>query len=118
MKQIEKVIERNLNAFYEVGKALLTIREERLYRVAYGTFEEYCRDRWQMSRTHANRLIESSRSVENLAPIGVIPTFESQTRPLASLSPEEQREVWKEAVETAPESRAYSDFGKRLQHEK
>jgi hypothetical protein len=34
----------------------------------------------------------------------MVPVNEAQARPLASLPPEQQREVWKEAVETAPPS--------------
>jgi len=34
-----------------------------------------------------------------------IPKTESQTRPLSRLEPEQQKEVWKKAVETAPEGK-------------
>lgn len=36
-----------------------------------------------------------------LTPIGVIPTNEAQARPLTQLEPEQQREAWTRAVETA-----------------
>ena len=55
-----------------------------------------------MSKTHANRLIESVSIKENLATIVVKPTSESQTRPLTHLEPEQQKEAWQKAVETAP----------------
>jgi len=42
----EQVIERGLQTFYAVGDALAHIRESRLYRAKYATFEEYCQDRW------------------------------------------------------------------------
>jgi hypothetical protein len=52
----------------------------------HGTFEEYCRERWGMSRIHAYRLIESAAVVGNLLPIGTsLPTTESQARPLTTL---------------------------------
>lgn len=38
---LERKVER---AFYEAGKALMEIRDRRLYRSTYKTFEEYCRD--------------------------------------------------------------------------
>jgi hypothetical protein len=37
-----------------------------------------------------------------------LPASERQARPLASLEPEQQREVWQEAVETAPEGKVVS----------
>lgn len=37
--------------------------------------------------------------------MGTLPTSERQTRPLANLEPEMQREVWQEAVQTAPAGR-------------
>ncbi len=97
--ELEGIIERGLKNFIEVGNALLEIRDSRLYRKTHSTFEEYCRERWQISNRHANRLIEAAEIATNLGPIGPIPTYESQVRPLASLEPDQQREVWKEAVE-------------------
>jgi hypothetical protein len=89
----ETVIERGIQTFYEVGTALLEIRDGRLYRATHGTCEEYCRERWSMNRRYANRLIEASRFIEQLGPIGPKPTSESQVRPLAGLEPEDQRMV-------------------------
>ena len=43
--------------FIEVGKALLAIRDAKLYRKTHKTFEAYCRDRWEMSRPRAYQLI-------------------------------------------------------------
>src|SRR5688572_46882 len=82
----EGVIERGLQTFYAVGAALLAIRDTRLYRANYETFEQYCFQRWKMSRIHAHRLMEASEVVENLLPIGNIPATESQARELASLA--------------------------------
>jgi len=104
LERHEAIIERGLQTFTEVGNALLAIRDERLYRKDYSTFEEYCRQKWGMSRIHAHRLIESATVAQNLLPMGNIapPSNERQSRPLASLAPEQQREVWALAVETAP----------------
>ena len=41
LHQLEKIVERNLTAFYEVGRALLRIRDGKLYGEEYGTFEAY-----------------------------------------------------------------------------
>ena len=85
----ERTIESGLQTFVKVGAALSAIRDGRLYRASHGTFEEYCRERWGMSRSYAHRMIESSAVVEML-PIGNKPATESQARPLAKLPAEEQ----------------------------
>lgn len=102
LERLEGIIERGLQTFYEVGAALLTIRDGRLYRETHGTFEDYCRGKWGMTHRHANRMIEASAIVAHLGPMGPIPSSERQARELAGLEPDEQREVWRKAVETAP----------------
>jgi len=104
LETLEGVIKKNLAAFYEVGRALMEIRDRRLYKEVkgYKTFEEYCRVEWDFSRSYVHRLIDSSKIIQVL-PIGnKLPTTESQTRPLTKLEPEQQQEAWEEAVETAP----------------
>ncbi len=102
LAECETVIERGLETFYAIGRSLLTIRDRRLYREQYGTFEDYLRDRWGIDRTYANRLIQSAKVVETL-PIGNTPTSEAQSRELVPLlmagQPEEVRRVWAEANE-------------------
>lgn len=103
LQRHEQTIERGLTTFVDVGTALLAIRDGRLYRLVCTTFEEYCRKRWGFSRIHAHRLIEAAEVSGNLLPIGnKMPTTESQARPLAQLEPDQQREAWALAVETAP----------------
>ena len=103
--ELEETIQKHLSAFYEVGFALMQIRDNRLYRETYATFEEYCREKWHFSKTHANRLISSAEVADNLTPMGVIPQSERSIRPLSPLPPQEQREVYQEAVRTAPEGK-------------
>lgn len=57
-------------AFWAAGKALQTVRDGRLYRAGYGTFEEYVEQRWDMSRAQANRLIDAWPLAERLSPMG------------------------------------------------
>ena len=56
----ETVIQRGKQAFIEVGTALMAIRDGRLYKGEYDTFEEYCQSKWGFSRQFANKTIESS----------------------------------------------------------
>lgn len=107
LAELEAVIETGLQTFYEVGNALAAIREARLYRADYATFEDYCRERWQMSRAYAYRMIGAAEVVENLSPIGDIvpPVNESQARPLTGLAPKQQRQAWQKANEAAGEGK-------------
>ncbi len=101
---LETVIEKNLKGFYEVGRALLEIRESCLYQKTHDTFEEYCRDRWDMGRDYAYKIISSSQVVKNLDVYNCIqkPTSESQARPLTRLPESLQQDAWQKAVDTAP----------------
>jgi len=105
LKEYEIVIERGLNAFMDVGEALLAIRDRRLYRNTHPTFEDYCQHRWGMERRHAYRLIEAAQTVENVSHGTHLPPpqNERQARPLTALDPEDQVSVWRTAVETAPD---------------
>lgn len=105
-QQLEVVIEEGLKTFVEVGNALLEIRDSRLYRQEFRTFEDYCRDRWGMARSTAYQYIDAAATVENVRHGGhQIPTNERQARPLTKLEPEQQQEAWQRAVETAPNGR-------------
>jgi hypothetical protein len=57
LEELEAVIDAGLPTFQSVGRALLEIRDKRLYRVSHPTFEDYCQSRWGISRQWANRLI-------------------------------------------------------------
>ena len=57
-------------AFWAAGKALQVIRDGRLYRDTYATFEDYVEQRWEMSRPQAYRLIDAWPLAESLSPMG------------------------------------------------
>jgi phage N-6-adenine-methyltransferase len=101
----EAVIARGLKTFVEVGEALRAIRDDRLYRQGYATFEDYCRERWGINRSYSYELIEAAQVAVNVRNSGHELTAVSQARPLASLDPDQQRDVWRTAVESAPNGR-------------
>ncbi len=139
----ERKVER---AFYEAGTALKELRDRRLYRSTHKTFEEYCRDRFGYSRRKMDYLISGSEVFENLQTrtigsqsdrdetrtigsqsdrdetrtIGsqILPISERQVRPLTQLEPDQQREVWQQAVEAAggkvPSGRIVKDIVQRI----
>lgn len=103
----EKTIKKGWNTFVEVGKALATIRDGRLYRENFTTFQEYTRDTWQYGRAYVDRLIGAAETIEILTPIGVkiLPSNEAQVRPLLALPPEKRSEAWEKVLEEAGESK-------------
>lgn len=88
LQQLELTISNGLQTFVEVGSALMTIRDQRLYRLAHSTFEEYCQQRWGMERRHAYRLMDAAAAVENVSHgTQIAPQSERQARPLTKLEP-------------------------------
>lgn len=101
LAKLEATIERGLDTFVAVGTALGEIRDARFYRFTHDTFEDYCRERWQMPRQHAYRLIEGAEVARLVSPMGDIPASERQARELAPLKdePEVMAEAWAEATQ-------------------
>src|SRR5581483_12316208 len=103
----EAVIRAGLATFYDVGAALLEIREDRLYReIGYQRFEDYCRERWDMDDSYARRLLDANqvRTAIRSAPIGAVslPANEAQVRelmPVLRAEPTRVAAVWQAAVE-------------------
>lgn len=95
----EQTIERGLNSFVEVGEALARVRDMRLYRDEYGTFEEYAERKWNLSRSRAYQLIDASTTVSAMSTIvdTPIPASESQARILSGLPAETAAEVMRKA---------------------
>jgi hypothetical protein len=71
LEQCEKAIERGLNTFVEVGRALTEIRDNKLYRISFKTFEAYCKERWEIGRSRAYELIDQAKVVTAIADAGV-----------------------------------------------
>jgi hypothetical protein len=99
----EAVIERGLKTFVEVGRALMQVRDARLYRAVHGTFEEYAEQRWGLIARRAYQLIDAA-AVDGSLRTNVhkdqpLPANEAQARELAPLldDPEELRDTWEEA---------------------
>ena len=102
---LEEIIEDGLNAFGQAGQALIQIRDKKLYRATHGTFEVYVREKWDLARNRAYRLMEAAIVVQNVAhgqQTG--PTSERQARPLTKLdTPEQQVAAWELAGDIAAE---------------
>lgn len=102
LRSCEARIKKGLATFVEVGQALATIKDERLYRREYSTFEAYCKNKWEFGRAHAYRYIKGALVVQNLSPAGdKLPENEWQIRPLLKLPEEKLQEAWEKIVEAS-----------------
>lgn len=113
LRRCEEIIEvglqsgrKHLDAIRAMADALEVIKTKTLYR-RNGSFGDYCRTRFGISQTHANRMIRYVNAMEMLAskaePIGSAfePTSEGQIRALSKLNQEGQKLAWEVAVEAA-----------------
>ncbi len=86
-----------MSQFVAVGNALLTIRDEHLYRErGFSTFEGYCRERWSLGRSHSYRLMAGARVAQLVSPIGDVAS-EAHARELVPLLRDEKAmlDVWR-----------------------
>ncbi len=100
----EKSIEQGITSMLDMGYAFEKIRDGRKYRAkGYTTFEAYCQERWGLSRQHVNQVISACQITRELETVvSIVPSHESQVRPLKALpDPEQRAEAWSEAVEEA-----------------
>ena len=118
-KQLEeKIFEAVKRSFIEVGELLAEVKDRKLYKSSHLTFAEYSRDVLDLAKQVAYNHLKAFYVVKNLSEnadaddgekvnhgLLLLPQNERQARALVGLTPEEQRQVWKEAVETAPEGK-------------
>lgn len=100
LARCEAVIGEGLQTYIEVGRAMAIIRDDKLYRQHYDTWEEYCVDRWGMSRQRAYQLIDASQVADDLSTIvdtSEIP--ESHMRVIAKAPPADRPRVIERADE-------------------
>ncbi len=132
--RLERQVER---AFYAAGCALRELRDRKLYRSTHKTFKEYCKERFGFARRHSYRLIDASVVVDNILQmcpdrtqnssdtsdtnqtLEIIPTSEWQIRSLTKLEPQQQREIWRQAIEMAkgrvPSGKVVSDLVAKIE---
>lgn len=105
LEELETVIAENFQGFYAVGCALAEINSSRLYRQTYVTFEDYCRERFEIARRTAYQYIEAKEVMDNVrhgAQTKLLPLNERQVRPLTRLEPDAQAKAWEKIVKSAP----------------
>jgi hypothetical protein len=104
LAELESVVETHLETFLTVGRALAQIRNERLYRAKYPSWETYCTKRWSFNYGHANNLVRSAQVAEGLLASCAGPGGDSPLppdlspdalRPLQRLDAPLQSAVWR-----------------------
>jgi hypothetical protein len=93
--------------FVEVGLALARIRDDRLYRAEFPTFEAYCQTKWHCGRSYVYHLISAAQLFTQVFADGKAPkpSHESQLRPLVGLSSEQVQLAWGRAAQNAGNGR-------------
>ena len=106
----EKLIKRKSKDWYLEGKALLEIRDKKLYLGKYLNFPHYCKKKWGFSKRYANMQISAYLFVSHLGTmVPSLPANERQARPFTGLNPELQQAAWIEAIRTAPNKEVTAD---------
>jgi len=103
-------------------EALTEIRDKRLYREEYKTFEAYVNRELSLSKTHVNRMIQQHEVEQDLTPTGVkLP--ERHARELVKAPKEKRQEAANKAQKKAaaegrkPKANDYKKAVKELEYE-
>lgn len=97
LHECEAMVTEHQKAFFKIAQALFTIRESRLFREKYTTFEEYCRCRWGFSRQYGYRIADSGALIRSLPPdLTTIVDNENQVRALSRVVLDKRAVVLKE----------------------
>jgi hypothetical protein len=110
---LEDIIDRGLQTFIEVGSALKEIKERKLWKPEYASFEDYCYQRWNWTARYANNVTRAARTALILGP--PFPANEAIARELAKVveeDPETGQAAWATFTAdnpnpTAKETRAF-----------
>ena len=96
----EVIIQKGSFAFVEVGMALTRIRDGRLYRNDFTSFEGYYQAKWEMQHAKVYYLISAAQVYTTLSALSHVPKpdRESQLRPLLALSAEDAQLAWEYAA--------------------
>lgn len=113
LENLTLVIREKKRVFVEVGRALMQIRDERLYREQYSSFEDFCRAEFDFDRTYASRPIKAAKTDE-LLPIGNKVPNEAIARELGRLPEDERAEVWEQATTLAKPDEPTAQLVRRI----
>jgi hypothetical protein len=104
--ELETIVRAGLDEFLRVGNALATLRNKRLFRTEFASFEGYVRAKFGLARSSADSLIRSAQTAEVLLEAGIeLPPNTTATlmKPIATLPGDELKiACWQFAESLAP----------------
>jgi hypothetical protein len=104
LRDLEDIITRGMMTFQEVGYALMEIRDQKLWKPFFASFDDYCWDRWKYGAKQGNNMIRAAKTAE------VVPVKnEAIAREFAKLAeedPEKAREVFNALCSINPDHTA------------
>ena len=115
----QTVIEMVCSSFVQIGLAFGRIRDLRLYRNEFDTFEAYCRQKWHYGHRYVNQLIGAAKIVTYLGAIRSLPRpeHETQVRPLLGLPPDQALAIWENAHKKAGDGKITERLVRSALHE-
>jgi hypothetical protein len=107
---LKDIVRQNIGATRKLWGALKAIKEEKLYRIEYDTWEQFCLGQHDLTPQHANFLIEAESLSSTLKPLVINKKSEenlhflntAQVRELKKLPPQEQSMVIDRVSEKGP----------------
>jgi hypothetical protein len=98
----ERTIQQGYKAYCETGEALALIRDQRLYRASFTSWDAYCRQRWGFTAAHANNYIASARAAIEGRQLGLVFDNEYQAREFSKVPTERRETVARNVLDRAP----------------
>lgn len=119
--QLEEQIAENIVGGFKLAAALSQIRDKKLYRDAYKTFDEYCKKRWEYSRSYCERLADMNGVLTDLKGFEdneIFPRNENQARVFVPLKKEQRikliETVFKESKTDPMTAAEFAKYRKQL----
>lgn len=111
LRQAELIISKNVTSVISgclaIGRALLKIRDNRLYLIEFNSLEDYVETRWGRSHRWAYRMINAAEAEEQLNDLGI----EDDIRPAAGSGYESlmkyPAKAWRDILQVASDESNY-----------
>jgi hypothetical protein len=122
-RKLELTIANGISSFVVVGNALKEIRDSKLYREEYKTFEKYVSEKWGFEKRRAYQLIDACEANKNLCTIvhkterAAEIKNEGQLRELKDVPAESMAPVVERAAEIAGEDKITASDLKQARQE-
>jgi len=109
LTRLEQTIDKGLAVWIQVGEALAEIRDSKLYRETHPTFEAYCRDRWNYTKSRAYQLMDGAQIAIECKALGFDVAAESHARQLKTVPKQNRVPVLQLAQDTTAGGRITAD---------